>query len=150
MFGLFMSGVTAFPLLHEMNYISAYLTDGGDLNPINYTGLTNWILTVREGLEITYREYPFIGYGYDWLAFAHLMIMLYFILPYKDPIRYEGVMHVGVWSSVLVFPLAFICGALREIPFYWRIIDCMFGVFCIPPLIYAIWLTRKLKVDVNI
>jgi len=107
-------------------------------------------LTVREGLEITYREYPFIGYGYDWLAFAHLMIMLYFILPYKDPIRYEGVMHVGVWSSVLVFPLAFICGALREIPFYWRIIDCMFGVFCIPPLIYAIWLTRKLKVDVNI
>lgn len=146
MFGLFVSGVTAFPLLHEMNFLSSILTDGStDLNPASYQGLTNWILTVREGLEVTYDKYPFLGYGYDWLAFAHLMIMLYFILPYRDPIRYEGVMKVGIWSSVLVFPLAFICGALREIPFYWRIIDCLFGVFCIPPLLYALWQTRKLK-----
>ncbi len=142
MFGLFISGVTAFPLLHELNFIANLLAD--DLNPANHTGLTHWILRVREGLDVTYQAYPFIGYGTDWLAFAHLMIMLFFILPYRDPIRYEGVLHVGIWSSLLIFPLALICGAIREIPIYWRLIDCSFGVFCIPPLIYAIRLTRRL------
>ena len=74
MFGLFVSGVTAFPLLHEMNFLSSILNGGStNLDPNAYTGLTNWILTVREGLEVTYNNYPFLGYGYDWLAFAHLM-----------------------------------------------------------------------------
>lgn len=145
MFGLFLSGVTAFPLLHELNFISSLLTGGStDLNPVSHEGFTHWILKVREGLEITYANYPFIAYGTDWLAFAHLMIMLFFILPYRDPIRYEGVLHVGIWSSVLIFPLALICGAIREIPIWWRLIDCSFGALCIPPLIYAIRLTRKL------
>ena len=145
MFGLFLSGVTAFPLLHELNFISSILTGGSsDLNPAHYEGFTHWILKVREGLDVTYANYPFIGYGTDWLAFAHVMIMLFFILPYRDPIRYEGVLHVGIWSSVLIFPLALICGAIREIPLWWRLIDCSFGALCIPPLIYAIKLTRKL------
>jgi len=145
MFGLFLSGVTAFPLLHELNFVSSVLTGGSaDLNPDNYQGFSHWILKVREGLDVTYAKYPFIAYGTDWLAFAHLMIMLFFILPYRDPVRYEGVLHVGIWMAVLVFPLALICGAIREIPFWWRLIDCSFGVFCIPPLLYAIKLTRKL------
>ena len=146
MFGLFLSGVTAFPLLHELNFVSSVLTGGStDLNPGHYQGFTHWILKVREGLDVTYAAYPFIAYGTDWLAFAHLMIMLFFILPYRDPVRYEGVLHVGIWMSLLIFPLALICGALREIPFWWRLIDCSFGIFCIPPLLYAIKHTRKMS-----
>lgn len=33
-----------------------------------------------------------------------------------------------------IIPLALICGAIRGIPFYWRLIDCAFGVFGIIPL----------------
>ena len=143
--GLVISGVTAFPLLHELNFLASVVTGGSsDLNPGNYTGVTKWILKVREGLKVTYDAYPFIAYGTDWLAFAHLMIALFFILPYRDPARYIGVLHVGIWCSILIFPLALICGHIREIPVFWRLIDCSFGALCIPPLLYAIKLTKGL------
>lgn len=143
--GLVLSGITAFPLLHELNFLSSLITGGGDdLNPASHTGITHWILRVREGLEVTYAAYPFIAYGTDWLAFAHLMIALFFILPYRDPVRYLGVLHVGIWCSLLIFPLALICGHIREIPIFWRLIDCSFGALCIPPLLYAIKLANRL------
>ena len=147
MAGLFVAGVTAFPLLLEINLLADLLTGGSpDLDPADYTGLTAWILTVREGLEATYRDYPFIGYGTDWLAFGHLCIMLFFLLPYREPVRYEGVMWVGVWMSVLVFPLAFVMGPLRGIPWWWQLVDCAFGAFALPPLLWALHETKKLKV----
>lgn len=142
--GLVISGVTAFPLLHEMNLLSAILA-GGSTDPSQHTGLVHWILTVREGLDVTYQKYPFIAYGTDWLAFAHLMIALFFILPWKDPVRYEGVLWIGVVMSILVIPLAHICGPLRGIPFGWRMIDCSFGILCLPPLLFAIHRTRHLR-----
>lgn len=144
-FGLVISGLTAFPLLHEINWISNFIANEGELNPSNYTGLAHWVLLVREGLENSYRDYPFIAYGTDWLAFAHLMIAMYFILPWLDPKRYIGVLYIGVLSSLLIIPLALICGEIREIPFAWRLIDCSFGVFCIPPLWYAIHKIRNIK-----
>jgi len=39
---------------------------------------------------------------------------------------------------VLVIPFAFVFGGLRGIPFWWRLIDCSFGVFGFIPL----WLCR--------
>ena len=145
-FGLFVSGVTAFPLLAELNLLASLLTGGAtDLDPAAYGGLTHWILKVREGLEVTYAAYPFIGYGTDWLAFGHLVIAMFFVLPYREPARYRGVLWVGVWACVLVIPLALICGEVREIPLYWRLIDCSFGVVCVWPLLYAIRLSRALE-----
>ncbi len=145
MLGLFLAGVTAFPLLAELNLLSRWLV-GADapLDPEAYDGVVCWILTVRAGLETTYAAYPWIAYGTDWLAFGHLMILLFFLLPYQEPVRYVGVLWVGIWASLLVFPLAFICGPLREIPWYWQLIDCSFGVICILPLWIAIRETRKL------
>lgn len=144
--GLVISGATAFPLLHELNFLAGLLTgQSGDLNPANYSGLTHWILKVREGLEVTYGNYPFVAYGTDWLAFGHLMIALFFLLPYRDPVRYFGVLHVGIAASLLIFPLAIIFGHIREIPFLWRLIDCSFGVGCIIPLLYAIKYTKRLE-----
>jgi hypothetical protein len=141
--GLVLSGVTAFPLLHELNLLASMLA-GDSLDPAVHEGLVRWVLTVREGLEVTYQNYPFIAYGTDWLAFAHLMIALFFILPWRDPVRYEGVLQVGVAMSLLVIPLALICGPLRGIPLGWRLIDCSFGVFCLPPLWFALRRTRSL------
>ena len=145
MFGLFVAGVTAFPLLAELDWLSRLLVGpGGSLDPERYQGILRWILTVRAGLETTYAAYPWVAYGTDWLAFGHLMIMLFFVLPFQDPVRYEGVLWVGIWASLLVFPLAFICGPLRGIPWYWQLIDCSFGLICIIPLWLAIRDTRKL------
>lgn len=146
MFGLFIAGITAFPLLIELNWLSQLLVGpGGSLNPDHHEGILRWILTVRAGLESTYAAYPWVAYGTDWLAFGHLMIMLFFILPFQDPVRYEGVLWVGIWASLLVFPLAFICGPLRGIPWYWQLIDCSFGLICILPLGLAIRDTRILR-----
>jgi hypothetical protein len=41
-----------------------------------------------------------------------------------------------------VIPLALICGSIRGIPFYWRLIDGSFGVIGLIPLIYCL---RQLK-----
>lgn len=145
-FGLVVSGVTAFPLLTEMNLLSSIFTgNSGDLNPANYSGLTAWILKVREGLEVTYAAYPFIAYGTDWLAFGHIVISLFFILPFRDPVRYRGVLHIGVVACILIVPLAMICGPIRGIPLYWQLIDCSFGIFCVFPLLYAIRLSHRLE-----
>ncbi len=144
--GLVISGATAFPLLHELNILSGWITDGsGDFNLQHHTGLEHWILRVREGLEVTYQNYPFVAYGTDWLAFGHIIIALFFILPWMEPVQYRGVLYVGVVSCVLVIPLALICGPIRGIPFYWRLIDCSFGVLCVVPLLYAVWLSKRLE-----
>jgi hypothetical protein len=142
-FGLVISGLTAFPLLHELNFLARILA-GDSRDPAAHSGLVHWILKVREGLEHTHRDYPFIAYGTDWLAFGHLTIALFFILPYRDPQRYEGVLKMGIAASLLVIPLAFICGPIRGIPFYWRLIDCSFGLLCLPLLIFALRKTREL------
>lgn len=145
-FGLIFSGLTAFPLLFEINWIT-HMVMGSDVNldPEVYQGWKFWLLTVREGLEVTYKQYPFIGYGTDWLAFGHLVIALFFILPFRDPVRYEGVLKVGVVACILVVPLALICGAIRGIPFYWRLIDCSFGIICFFPLAAAIQIVKKIS-----
>lgn len=143
-FGLVISGVTAFPLQHELNLLSFLIVGDGRYQPELHGGLAQWILTVREGLAVTYENYPFIAYGTDWLAFGHLMIALFFILPWQDPVRYEGVLKVGVAASLLVIPLALICGPLRGIPLGWRLIDCSFGLLCLPPLLFALRKVRAL------
>lgn len=138
-FGLVLSGVTAFPLLNELNLLCNVLGSESERSD-----LTRWIFKVRDGLANTYRDYPFIAYGTDWLAFGHLMIALFFILPYRDPVRYEGVLKIGIAVSLLVIPLALICGPIRGIPLFWRLIDCSFGILCIPLLVFALRKTRQL------
>jgi hypothetical protein len=49
------------------------------------------------------------------------------------------VITFGIIACFGVIPLALIAGAIRQIPFYWRLIDCSFGIFGIVPL----WLGRK-------
>jgi hypothetical protein len=85
------------------------------------------------------QKYPFIFYGTDWLAFAHVVIAVAFWGPLRDPIKNIWVVEFGMIACVMVIPLAMIFGPIRGIPFFWRLADCSFGVFGIIPL----WLVRN-------
>jgi len=117
MLGLILSGVTAFPLTWEMRLLTAWFGINPSLPPENYAGLAFWLATVCRGLHETYAAYPWMAYGTDWLAFAHIAIAVYFIGPLINPVRNQWVLYAGLIGCVLVLPLALICGPLRGIPF---------------------------------
>ena len=122
--GLVVSGITAFPLYIELvyahNVMSSFDVDNS---------LTRWIETVYQGVDEVDSKYPFIAYGTDWLAFAHLVLAVLFIGIIKDPVRNIWVLEFGLIACAGIFPLAFIAGSIRGIPFFWQLIDCSFGVF---------------------
>jgi len=143
--GLVLSGVTAFPLLHELELLAKMLGIPADAAPATQSGLQFWIATVRDGLRDIYTRYPWYAYGTDWLAFGHIVIAMFFIGPWREPVANAWVLRVGLVACAGVIPLALICGPIRGIPFYWRLIDCSFGVFGALPLLYCLRLTRKLE-----
>jgi hypothetical protein len=143
--GLVLSGVTAFPLLHELELLARILGLPADAAPGSLTGLQYWIATVRDGLRATHASYPWLAYGTDWLAFGHLMIALFFIGPWREPVANAWVLKIGLAACAAVVPLALICGAIRGIPFYWRLIDCSFGIAGALPLLYSLKLTARLS-----
>lgn len=143
--GLVISGVTAFPLLLELRILSQLLGVGSATSPEGYSGLQFWILTVRHGLEATYADFPWIAYGTDWLAFAHLVIAAFFIGPLIDPLSSRATIYTGIAACIAVLPLALICGPIRGIPLYWRLIDCSFGVIGIIPLIYCLKQLKRME-----
>lgn len=142
---LVVSGITAFPLQRELDALTAArgLERAAPADAGN--SFDHWILTVRDGLRESYARHPWLAYGTDWLAFAHIVIAVFFIGPLVDPVRNVWVLRAGVIACVLVIPLALICGALRHIPLGWRLIDCSFGVFGIIPLCYCLKLTTTLE-----
>jgi len=142
--GLVLSGLTAFPLPEELRLLTHWLGVPAGANPAGYAGLTAWVVTVRDALNATEDKFPFLFYGYDWLAFAHLVIALLFIGPLKDPVRNIWVIEWGLIACALVPVLALICGPLRGIPFGWRLIDCSFGVVGIVPLYLCYRWTKEL------
>ncbi|GAL82943.1 hypothetical protein MYP_169 [Sporocytophaga myxococcoides] len=131
--GLILSGLTAFPLETELFFIRNAAQQL--LEPDNPLYL--WVDKVYIGLHDTNIHYPFLAYGTDWLAFAHIVIAIIFIGPLKDPVKNIWVIHFGMFACIAVFPLAFIAGEIRDIPFYWRVIDCMFGAIGVIPLMYC-------------
>jgi len=143
--GLVISGVTAFPLLTELRMITDLLGISEVVSPEGQGGLEFWILTVRNGLEDTYGKYPWVAYGTDWLAFGHLVIAGFFVGPLIRPQGSRATLWTGIVACLGVVPLAMICGAMRGIPFYWRLIDCSFGVIGIVPLVYCLGLLGKME-----
>lgn len=128
---LILSGLTAFPLETELAILNDWtVTYLEKTNPIR-----EWIGTIYQSLHDTNAKYPFLAYGTDWLAFAHIIIAIFFIGVYKDPIKNIWIIQAGQIACLLVIPLAFIAGTIREIPIFWRIIDCSFGVIGIIPLL---------------
>lgn len=132
---LVLSGLTALPLETELNWLAAH-------SALLPDALQVWLSRIAEALTITNARYPFLAYGTDWLAFAHLVIAVAFIGPLKDPVRNRWIIEFGMIACIMVLPFAFICGPIRHIPFYWQLIDSSFGVLGILPL-YACY--RKIN-----
>jgi hypothetical protein len=131
---LVLSGVTAFPLVTEVRLLEDLLGSAASPVPEQLPGLMERIGRVREGLDATEAKYPFVLYGTDWLAFAHLVIAVAFYGPYRDPVRNVWVVEFGMIACAGIIPLALICGPIRGIPFWWSVVDMSFGVFGVIPL----------------
>jgi hypothetical protein len=120
---LVLSGITAFPIEWQLSIAHKWIAQGRWNNTS-----TQWIEHVYTGVAATNFKFPFIAYGTDWLAFAHLVIAIAFIGPMRDPVKNIWVIQFGIIACVAIFPLALIAGAIRGIPLYWRLIDCSFGI----------------------
>lgn len=126
--GLLLSGITAFPLQNELDLL---VRTAAHFHLAEHApALNGWFLRVDHALADTNARYPFLAYGTDWLAFAHIVIAIIFVGPYTDPVRNKWIITSGLIASVGIFALALIAGPIRGIPFYWRLIDCSFGLVC--------------------
>ena len=117
---LFISGATAIPVEAELSFLIKNFSSS--------TQLHYWFQKVLSAYKNVNNDIPFLLYGYDWLAFAHFILAILFIGPYRNPIKNIWVIEFGLIACVLIFPLAFVAGSFRGIPIGWRLIDCSFGV----------------------
>ena len=143
--GLVLSGITAFPLEHETALLNHIFHVAPVPPPTGEPALHSWLRRVHTGIVQTNRAYPFMAYGTDWLAFAHLVIAIAFIGPAIDPVRNKWVLQFGVVACAGVVPLALIAGLIRGIPPYWRLIDCTFGILGVIPLLICLRNVRQLE-----
>lgn len=143
--GLFLSGVTAFPLQTELHWLLSILEFPPIRGIAETIHLLPWIACVHHALSKTNAQYPFLAYGTDWLAFAHVVLAVLFIGPYRDPVRNKWVITFGLIACGGVIPLALIAGYIRGIPLPWRIIDCSFGAFGAIPLLRCNLLISELE-----
>ena len=142
--GLVLSGISALPLRWELSMLDRWTGSGPTTPNFVPQRVGDFISFVHSGIEKTYAEFPFFGYGTDWLGFGHFVIAMFFLLPFIDPTRYRAVLYVGLVACAGVIALALIAGPIRRIPFFWTLIDCSFGIFGATPLLYCLRLTRKL------
>lgn len=132
--GLVLSGATAIPLPAEVNLLARCFGTGGESSE-----WARWLLQVQIALMQTQAQHPFLFYGTDWLAFGHFVIAIAFIGALRDPIRNRWLFDFGLIACALVIPYALVFGGFRGIPFWWRLIDCSFGVLGFVPL----WFCRQ-------
>ena len=134
---LLISGITAFAPETGLRWLLS-------IWPANDSALYRWIQQSYLAVKVTNEQFPSIAYGYDWLAFAHIVIATVFIGPLRNPIRNVWVIQFGCIACAMIIPLALIAGPLRQIPMFWQLIDCSFGVVGIIPLIICLRKIRQL------
>jgi len=142
MLGLIISGATAIPLVAEVDCL-VKLTGASSFTSETHASPTSawavWLIKVQNALHSVAEKHPFLFYGTDWLAFGHFAIALAFVGAIRDPVRNQWLFTFGMMACGLVVAHAFVFGAVRGIPVWWRLIDCSFGLVGIIP----IWLCRK-------
>jgi hypothetical protein len=137
--GLVLSGVTAIPLVTELNWLVSWFGIEGGTSVTAGARVARWLLGIRDSLVTTQAAHPQLFYGTDWLAFGHIVIAVVFVGALRDPVRNRWLFDFGLIACAMVIPWAFIFGGVRGIPIWWRLIDCSFGVFGAVPL----WWCRK-------
>jgi len=124
---LVLSGITAiFPL--EGLRLLAPLYEPGSFLYRWWPEMAGWLALVRTALGDVTANYPFLLYGYDWLAFGHFIIAIPFLIALRDPLSNAWVVPFGIAACLLVLPHAIVFGATRGIPLYWRFVDTLFGI----------------------
>ena len=134
---LTLSGLTAIPVETELNFLTRFFSLDSSMG--------QWLDKVYQAFHDTNKNYPFLAYGYDWLAFAHFVLAILFIGPLKDPVRNKWVIEFGMIACVLIIPFALVAGHYRGIPLMWRFIDCSFGIIGIFPLLICLKQINKLE-----
>lgn len=143
MIALALSGVTAFPVETELRWLLQH--------PSVVPGFAQtWLQNVYNALLETNTKYPMLAYGYDWLAFAHIVIAGAFIGPYKDPVRNAWIIDWAILACLAVLPLAFIAGPIRQIPMFHILIDCSFGLLGLIPLFICRKWIKQLEQQINL
>lgn len=103
-----------------------------------------WLHTVYQAVRLSNSHYPFLSYGTDWLAFAHIMLAILFVGAQRAPVRNIWVIEFGLIAAAAIFPLAFIAGGIRGIPIFWRLIDCSFGIITLALLLPCYRMIKRL------
>ena len=143
--GLVLSGITAIPLQSELDAAARFL-NASNLRPDQASsGFVRWILIIRDALHDVYGRYRFIGYGTDWLAFAHIVVAIGFTGCLNHPLRNRWLFTWGMIMCMLAVPWALLFGELRGIPIGWRLIDCSFGVAGLVPCWLCVRWVRELE-----
>ncbi len=139
---LMLSGITAFPVYTEMKWLMSLHVFSLD------SVMGAWLNKVWLGVQDMNDKHAFLFYGYDWMAFAHLVIGMAFIGPFREPVRNKWIIDWAMLACFGVFPLALIAGPIRDIPWFHIVIDCSFGVFgLIPLLIVKSWINQLEKLE---
>lgn len=126
MVSLALSGLSAVPVVSGAQWLSRSFPPG--------TVIGNWMDEITIGITFADKHYPFLFYGYDWLAFAHILFAILFIGAWRDPVRNRWVLEFGMIACILIIPVALVAGYFRGIPIWWRFLDCSFGIIGIIPL----------------
>ncbi len=138
---LIVSGLTAIFAREGLRFLSPLFAQGAFLHTL-WPSMSNWLSLVHQAVEEMYDKYPFLAYGYDWLAFGHFIIAIPFIMAIRDPRRHSWVITYGISACLAVLPFAIIFGAIREIPLFWRFVDILFGI---GGLVVLLALRKQLK-----
>jgi len=143
--GLVLSGLTAIPLVAEVDWLARLVGAFGAATAESSRPFADWLARVQSALHDASARYPFAFYGTDWLAFGHFVIAVAFVGAWRDPVRNRWLFDFGLIACALVVPYALVFGGLRGIPLWWRLVDCSFGVFGAMPL----WLCRRWTRDLE-
>ena len=136
--GLVVSGLTAIPLETEVQWFLAWRNVTPESAIVHDSVMDNWMLRIHSALHTTNQQYPFMAYGYDWLAFGHLSIAIIYLWgAWRDPVRNSWLFDCGLVLCAMLIPYAFLMGHIRGIPIWWRLIDCSFGLLGALPLLYC-------------
>jgi hypothetical protein len=147
--GLIISGASAIPLVAEVDCLvrQSGVRELAQADPPSVWGL--WLTKVQAALHSVTEHNAFLFYGTDWLAFGHFAIAIAFIGALLDPIRNRWLFTFGMIACASVVPYAFVFGALRGIPVWWRLIDCSFGVLGFVPLWFCHRWSKQFEVQRN-
>lgn len=140
-FGLFVSGVTVWPAVPELNLGLRILEVLGFAD----SELFRFTTQIRDSLIAIEDQHPSILYGYDWLAFAHIVLAILFAGTARDPVRNRWTIECGLIMCALIPILAGICIPIRQIPGYWFLIDFAFAPAAAVPLVIALRDVRQIE-----